>query len=121
MDEIHTSCVLYDWANAPPEELKTILEHASTLKKKCVFSVDERDTQRVTEDVCAKYPGKKVAWLNLANAHNTCGTYNVAFGGSQEEAVAPNSTSAVTLGCQSESKNDLRAKFQRGEPHVMYR
>ena len=34
------------------------------------------------------------------------GTYNVNYGGSQEEEVAPNSTAAVTLGLSADCITD---------------
>jgi hypothetical protein len=58
----------------------------------------------------------------LANGHNCCGTYNVAFGGSQEEMVASVSTAAATLGlCAKIVDDSFRVKVQKGEHHVVYR
>lgn len=71
--------------------------------------VFDKDTQSTTEMLYKENPGMKIAWLviyrfssvsiicrlNMANAHNCCGTYNTDFGGSQEEEVAPNTGKEV--------------------------
>jgi hypothetical protein len=76
-----------------------------------LFSVVKQDTQQVTWNMKQKYSkrtkgeeareeereGVRIAWVNFANAHNLCGTYNVDYGGSQEEEVATNCTAFATL------------------------
>jgi hypothetical protein len=117
------SCKLYDWSLAPQEELQSI---ENTIKNHedappCPIRVLDLDTQTAVEEAFTKYPNKKICWLDLANAHNTLGTYNVSFGGSQEEHVVPNSSAAVTLGLHAVRETDsMRARIQ-GEHHILYR
>lgn len=47
-----------------------------------------------------------VGWVNLANAYNTCGSYNVPFRGSQEEATATSSDGCANLGYVSQHHGD---------------
>ena len=85
--------------------------------------------QKIEEKSEEKHSGddlpERIGWLNMANAHNCGGTYNVPFGGSQEEATATVTNSIVAFGLASVpvvSKKwyTLRDKAFKA-PHIMYR
>ena len=111
---------LYDWSSPAGEEYWS--NGAPNMRTDpCSVTIETTDTQSATEILSAKYPGS-VAWLNMANAVNCCGTYCTDFGGSQEEEVAPNSDACAMLGlCAERIDNDWRTVFERGQPHTQYR
>jgi hypothetical protein len=125
MEEFYLSCKLYDWASTSNENIENILQEAKKnreLNKNCIIDVWPIGTQEAVARATLDYPGKKICWLNLANAHNTCGTYSVAFGGSQEEEVATNCNAAAILGFHAEKHTKgVRPFMQKGEPHIGYR
>jgi len=117
MEDHWLSCRLFDWTLSD-KKFELLNSGESSLNNVYTLPVD---TQRAVETLYTKYPTNKLAWLNLANAHNTCGTYNVNYGGSQEEEVATNCDGAAILGLHSYLVTfGVREMFTRGEPHVVY-
>lgn len=94
-DHLH-SLKLYDWMlQSEKPELKKGT-------KKTVYSVVRMGTQEAVQELAKLHPDKRICWLDLANAHHVCGTYPIAFGGSQEEEVATNCDAVALLGTNGE-------------------
>lgn len=113
-------CRLFEWAR-DADAPESAVEVAAPVTH---VEVWETDTQATTERLVRDEEdgeGGSVAWLNMANAYNCCGTYNTDFGGSQEEEVAPNSTACAILGLNATAVRGLRSLFERGQPHIRYR
>eukprot|EP01119_Soliformovum_irregulare_P003910 TRINITY_DN14950_c0_g1_i1.p1 TRINITY_DN14950_c0_g1~~TRINITY_DN14950_c0_g1_i1.p1 ORF type:complete len:278 (-),score=52.08 TRINITY_DN14950_c0_g1_i1:78-911(-) len=116
MNSFMLSCKLYDWSLSEREE-----DFGSRHETECILSVSPEDTQSALIRLHRDNPGKKICWLNMANAHNTLGTYNNAWGGSQEEEVAPNSSAAVTLGLHADRVTSSFRVFVQREHHIVYK
>jgi hypothetical protein len=116
---IHGSAKLYDWSavDAAPAELS----HPPRPRPPATTKVYQLGTQDVVELAARQYGNNvRIGWLDMANAHDCLGTYNQAYGGSQEEEVVPNSTGAVTLGMFAELRHSPQSAVL-GEPFCHYR
>eukprot|EP01012_Entosiphon_sulcatum_P022524 TRINITY_DN2748_c0_g1_i1.p1 TRINITY_DN2748_c0_g1~~TRINITY_DN2748_c0_g1_i1.p1 ORF type:complete len:398 (+),score=55.40 TRINITY_DN2748_c0_g1_i1:26-1195(+) len=100
---IWRSAKLYNWTADDAHQHIPPTESRGWNERNIVYSLG---TQELLERVSQEFPPEqfRIAWLNMANAHHCCGTYNGAFGGSQEEEVATNCTAAATLGLFAERK-----------------
>jgi hypothetical protein len=111
MDEHKKSFILYDWCNKNSDY--SFLENNPNIELNQI-SADNIDTQSAVIMLSKRYPNDSIAWLNLAAAHNVCGSYSVDFGGSQEEEVATNCDGAAILGTAGKIITEGVKSFARG-------
>jgi hypothetical protein len=69
MDHYLETLTLYDWTK------KEIKFSPLDEKLETKFSIENIDTQESVTKLKKKYPKLKICWLNLAAAHNVCGSY----------------------------------------------
>jgi len=117
---------LYDWtrSDAPLTQLEEkIRAKLATQRAVTPIWVTTDDTQTTVEKAERRHRGKRIAWLNMAHAHNTGGNYNIARGGGQEEDAGTNSDGIVILGLNSMHREgtSVREMINSGEHHIVYR
>lgn len=102
------SLELFDWLAPKCVHEATITNYTHDIN----VSIKRQGTQETVQELYINMDNepKSIAWLNFAASHNVCGSYSVAFGGSQEEEVATNCDGAILLGTMGHFvENGLKA------------